>query len=708
MKKIIAKVLLIVFCVSMILPTVALAENETSNSDNKTVSIMFTGDMHSHLESINGEGGFAKLKTAVDNILSKDKNSFLFDAGNFSMGTLYQTIYKSQASELVMMGALGYDAITIGGNEFNYGESGLAAMINKAAQNKKTEEKTTEAVETTEINQVTENVETNEALNQEEQGETQVTTTIGSNMPTLVSSNIDWEKTLNNKKLKKNGNALKKAFTSYGVEDYTIIEKGDIKIAVFGVMGEESIAKAGDGLKWQNYIERSKEIVNEIKRNGEADLIVALSNSGIDKDKKSGENIELAKEVPDIDVVVSGNNDTALEKPILEGKTIIVSSGEDTNALGHLVIEKDGDGYKVKSYDLVKLDKKIAENTAIKSGVLKYRNNINSEYLGKYGYYYGTMLANNNIDFTKIENFGDTQKEETLGNLLSDSLIYGVKKAEGNKYEKVDVALVSAGTIKASINRGNVTTADIFDILPLGEGKDHLSGYPLVSVYLTGKELKNVAEADISVSPKKPESTIYASGLSYTFNKHRLFLNKTTDVKLDLGNGKYENLDKDKLYRVVGDLYTCKNLGNVSDLAKGFLKIVPKDKSGNAITDYNKQIIYNGNNELKEWYATAAYVDSFENNQIPSKYTASENRKIDDTSWNPWKIIKQPNQFGLIVVAIILIPIVIIIGIILYIRKKRHYRRGYGKSMFAKNKKRPKGGKPQFKGKKIKRRYRRY
>ena len=36
------------------------------------------------------------------------------DGGDFSIGSLIQTLYTTQAAELRTMGALGYDAVTIG------------------------------------------------------------------------------------------------------------------------------------------------------------------------------------------------------------------------------------------------------------------------------------------------------------------------------------------------------------------------------------------------------------------------------------------------------------------------------------------------------------------------------------------------------------------------------------------------------------------
>jgi hypothetical protein len=36
------------------------------------------------------------------------------------------------------------------------------------------------------------------------------------------------------------------------------------------------------------------------------------------------------------------------------------------------------------------------------------------------------------------------------------------------------------------------------------------------------------------------------SGLSYDYNTKRMFLNRATDVRLDKGNGEYEEIDKPK------------------------------------------------------------------------------------------------------------------------------------------------------------------
>ena len=54
-------------------------------------------------------------------------------------------------------------------------------------------------------------------------------------------------------------------------------------------------------------------------------------------------------------------------------------------------------------------------------------------------------------------------------------------------------------------------------------------------------------------------------------------------------------------------------LAEVNSMSKGLLSLVPKDRDGNKITDYEERIIRGGDGkELKEWYALASYMNSFE------------------------------------------------------------------------------------------------
>ena len=103
-----------------------------SAKENKKVDIMFTHDLHSHLNSFTTVteegttevGGFARMKTLIDGQKEKNPDTLLLDAGDFSMGTLVQTVYEQQAAELRMLGELGFDAATLGNHEFDYRSKG--------------------------------------------------------------------------------------------------------------------------------------------------------------------------------------------------------------------------------------------------------------------------------------------------------------------------------------------------------------------------------------------------------------------------------------------------------------------------------------------------------------------------------------------------------------------------------------------------------
>ncbi len=622
----------------------------------KTVSILFTHDMHSHIDVERNvkdgkereNGGLAKVKTVKDRTEDRYSGTFLVDAGDFAMGTPFQTVFRERASELKTMAEVGFDATTLGNHEFDYRAKGLGRMFEEAANYNK--------------------------------GRTK--------MPSLVAGNIDWEKSFadKNKMISENAKVLKKSMDKYGVADYSIIEKNGVKMAVFGVLGREAVENApAAGLKFKDFVSRAKEIVKEIKKNGGYDIIVCLSHSGTDeKDFDKSEDVELAKSVPDIDLIVSGHSHTELKEAKTVGNTHIVSCGAYNHNIGHIVLKKDGERYRIDKYELIKLDESVEGDKDIQKVVDRFKKNVDNDFFKKYGYSSNTVLAKNENKFTDVNSLGKKQGEDPLGNLIADSYLdIANKNLKGNE-PKYDLSLVPAGVIRGSLGTGKITAADAFNISSLGIGEDEKVGYPLVSVYLTGKELKAVAEVDGTVSDKMDEARLYMSGLGYTINRNRLFLNRVTDVRLiDKEGNTTGKIDNDKLYHVVGGLYSCQMLSYVKDQSHGLLSIEPKDKNGNVIKDFNKHIIYDKNgNEIKEWYALATYIDNFKNKEIPSYYGKTHNRKIIDDSWNPIKLLKQPNHIFVMLLGIILIPVAIIIGIIILIVKRRRNRGGRYGGMF--------------------------
>ena len=112
--------------------------------DGKTrLTILHTNDWQSHMigwgpnaeytpESIDDDttvGGIARMKTLIDQIRSTSTNPVaLYDAGDWMAGALFQLLATTDAAELQMMGALGYDAITLGNHEFDWGPQVLSLI----------------------------------------------------------------------------------------------------------------------------------------------------------------------------------------------------------------------------------------------------------------------------------------------------------------------------------------------------------------------------------------------------------------------------------------------------------------------------------------------------------------------------------------------------------------------------------------------------
>ncbi|MBP8965047.1 MAG: bifunctional metallophosphatase/5'-nucleotidase [Flexilinea sp.] len=606
------------------------------DTESATADIVFTHDLHSYIDPVqvneNGvlveKGGFARIKTIIDSVKKQNENTFVLDGGDFSMGTLYQSVFSEKALELRLLGLMGYQATTIGNHEFDYRSDGLAKMLDAAKAS-------------------------NDPL------------------PIIVQSNINWEASQG-----EYTEMLHKSMENYGVKKYAIIQAGDLKAAVFGLMGKEAASYAPtSGLIFDDIVESSKEIVNEIKKNENVDLIIALSHSGTNSDSKSSEDEILAKEVPEIDVIISGHSHTYMDNPILIGDTAVVSAGEYGRFVGNLKLsKKENNRWKVDQFTPIPVDESIEPDPDLQKTIDHYRESLNS-YIQLFGFdSYDQIIARNPYPFDSVQALYKDPVDNPLGNLISDSYVYEIKKVEGENYIPVDVAIVPVGIIRSTLNQGDIHVRDAYEILSLGIGEDGISGYPLINVYLTGAELRMVAEIDASLSDLMSGTKLYWSGLYSEFNPHRMILNRVVDVKLIGEDGSLKDLDDKKLYRVVAGLYSGQMLGAVESMSKGLLQLKPKDKDGNPLEGFSSVIIKNQSGmEVKEWYAFADYLSSFEKTDgistIPAKYSKSEGRKVINDSTGIKDILRNPSAPFLKVAGILLLAILIIVLIIILLVK---------------------------------------
>lgn len=626
---------------------------------------LFTQDMHEHFLPVSDGaggtyGGLARLATLLEQERAQYPDALTVDAGDFSMGSLFQSIYAAEAPELRLMGKLGFDAATLGNHEFDYRPEGLSSMLRAAADS-------------------------------------------GDPLPALVDANY-LPRMAGEEGYSDTDALVWEALEAYGVRDYVTLSRGGITYAIFGIFGEEADADAPmSGMVLSDPIEIAQATVDKIRAEVETEeplFIICLSHCGTATGGGS-EDEELAKAVKGIDLLISGHSHVVLEQPIQVGETLIVSGGSYTQYLGEILVNWNEDGEKTGyTYRLLPLDDSVAEDPAIAREIEGYQALVEQEYLTQFGYSgYDQVLTENQIVFDTVDDLYANHRESGLGNLIADAYRYAVEQAEGGEGEPVDFALTACGVVRDTVPLGAVTVSDAFNVSSLGIGADGVAGYPLVSVYLTGKDVKNAFEVDASITDLMPAAQLYFSGMTFTWNPYRMIFNKVESCGQLLEDGSVAEIEDDKLYRVVTGLYCGQMLGAVESQSFGILSITPRNADGTPIDmdQLEDYIVHDGTGaEVKEWAAIASYLRSF-NGSVPEQYAGTEGRKVEHASLHPVALFRNCSSltFGILclIAALILLLILGIRRLSRWLRRRRRpdlRQRGAGKPYTGGS--RPKGG----------------
>lgn len=589
------------------------------------ITILYTHDMHSSFLPKEGpdghsRGGYARLKTLIDEQKEEHPNALVLDGGDFSMGSLFQTAYSTSALELRAMGQMGYDVTTFGNHEFDYRASGLADMLYAAVDS-------------------------------------------GDPLPAIVDANYlppqEDEETWD-------------ALYTYGVQDYRILERGGVPYVIFGITGVDSDECAPmSGMELRDPVETAKRVVEEATEQcqtayGADPVVICLSHSGTENGK--GEDYELARKVDGIDVIISGHTHTTLEQPIEVNDTYIVSAGENSKNLGVLTLTRTQDGVELKDSRLVPVDERVPEDPEMAAWIEAAKSQVEQDYLADFDLEFDQVLVNNPYQFDTVDEVYDTQHESTLGNLLADAYYWAGNQAS---QDPVDVALTASGVIRDTFPKGPITVSQVFNVASLGIGADGVPGYPLISVYLTGKDLKNAIEVDASVPPLMSAAQLFYSGVGYSFNTNRMIFDKVDYAVLMREGGITEPIVDDQLYHVVTGLYIGQMLGAVESSTFNILTVTPRDAQGNPIdiSQLEDYILHDDEgNEVKEWYAIASYLQSM-GGEMDQKYGQTDGRKLVYSSWNPVSLLKNAGLPTSLAILALVIVVVLLVLMVVLVRK---------------------------------------
>ena len=634
----------------VLIPAAAAANAQTP------ITLLHTNDLHSHLMPFAPEldyvpdetavddtiGGFARIATVLQNEREKRSNPvFTVDSGDFTMGTLFHTLAREESFELRLMHDMGYDFVTLGNHEFDMFPDGLARIITTAHNH--------------------------------------------GQLPGIVFSSAVFSEESDR------DDTLRAVFDQGLVRPYAVREVEGVRIGFYGIMGELAAEQApfAAPVTFRDPVSVSRDMVDILRNEENVDIVVCLSHSGIDMASGS-EDEDLAAAVPGIDVIISGHSHTLLDEPIIENDTIIVQAGKYGEAVGALDITFDGESTTLLAYDRIRIDDAIPADPEIQSRIDGFIEKLNQNILNEHGLSYWEIIGRTDFDMPLQE------AESTAGNFLADATRWAVNTHDHDPEDpktRVRMAIKANGVIRADILKGEtgkLSVADLFRSLPLGIGldDDHTPGYPLVTCYIHGYEIKRALEVITTVYPLKGDAYfIQLSGVAFTYNPYRAPFDRVTHIWMEDEAGRYGVLDysrgNDTLYRVAANIYEATFLQVIGDFTYNLLEIVPKDRDGNPIdslADYRVDADPSkpGIQELKEWVALMDYTAHFEDKtgdglaDIPDQYRRPDGRIFEQPSLNPVNLLHRGTAVTwAALAAVLLAAFVVIFAVSLVVRKIR-------------------------------------
>lgn len=114
------------------------AENGTATSTSagaasaKTITILHTNDIHSRVEENMDSIGYAKLAALLKQQKAASPNTIMVDAGDTFHGQTIANLVQGE-SIVKIMNMIGYDVMTAGNHDFNYGSARLIELTKQAA-----------------------------------------------------------------------------------------------------------------------------------------------------------------------------------------------------------------------------------------------------------------------------------------------------------------------------------------------------------------------------------------------------------------------------------------------------------------------------------------------------------------------------------------------------------------------------------------------
>ncbi len=402
MRKALALLLSVVMSLSLLVSTAWAEDPVTQDLAGKTV-ILHTNDVHGAIQD------YAKVAALKADYEARGADVWLVDAGDFSQGSVYVSLNKG-ADAITMLNAVGYDYVTLGNHEFDYGAQQLADNLKKANFD----------ILCSNVLDADGDPAADEA----------------------VTSEVE-------------GSGLKIGFFGLATpETKTKANPALIKGLTF-LSGEALYKCAQENIDWL--------------KEQNVDVIICLTHLGVDKESQPNTSYDLYKNTTGIDFIIDGHSHTVMTKgpngePIQSTGTALANVGViiidnatkkiEENKLVPIWHTEKKDGNSVTVYDYTK------EDAAVAAAAKAIMDPIDAEY--------GEVFAKSAVDLNGAKAPGNRTEETNMGDLITDAMMWAIKTKAPSVDMTNAVAITNGGGIRAAINKGDITKKDINTVLPFG------------------------------------------------------------------------------------------------------------------------------------------------------------------------------------------------------------------------------------------------
>ena len=312
----------------------------------------------------------------------------------------------------------------------------------------------------------------------------------------------------------------------------TLRPRPGLTVAVFGLVTpdvERIVSpRPNRGVAVGDPVAAAREQVRQLR--ADADIVICVSHLSVGDDK------ELARRVPGIDLIVGGHNHARLFDPVLVrngtpngyGGTVIVQAGSNGQYLGRTVLYLAGGKPARYTGSLLTVSPGQGEDPAIVSLLRPYADSIEARMARPV---FRTKAA--------VSAAGMRDGENALGNFVADVL---------RESTRADIGLINAGGIRAGLPAGTVTLGDLYQVLPFDNR--------IVVVTLRGWQVRELLDF---ISGRIGKGFAQVSGVKFTISRGRAQARKVGG----------EPLDSDRYYRVATIDYLLDGGDGYTHFAKG-------------------------------------------------------------------------------------------------------------------------------------------